>query len=220
MATVWPKPTSTRDLTSVQIEHLLSQFLKPFIDHVSFLGVFPFDYFPHSAFTQGMLHQSICCVLNTDPSYKPGQHWVAFFREKGRRHIEFFDSYGFLPEKYHFPHFHDFTLLANKSTLQSFCTNECGHYCILFLYLRAYSIKTLQINSRFDHVINFLSKLSAGPALNRDINVKRIIDQNTIVPPQPLLTQIMIHHVAPSSSHCQRSLPFHALPDSPFTVTL
>ena len=40
-------------------------------------------------------------IANTDPSTKPGTHWVAFYfssHEKG----EFFDSYGYSPEQYKF----------------------------------------------------------------------------------------------------------------------
>ena len=38
-------------------------------------------------------------VANTDPSHKPGTHWVAFYfvsKEEG----EFFDSYGYPPDHY------------------------------------------------------------------------------------------------------------------------
>jgi len=34
-------------------------------------------------------------VCNTDPSYKPGRHWIAIYIEDGRG--EFFDSIGHRP---------------------------------------------------------------------------------------------------------------------------
>ena len=205
--------SSTGELTSLTIERLLGHFLQPFSDHVLFLGVFPFDYFPHSSFTQTSLQRSICCVVNNDPSTKPGQHWVALFRDKGSNVIEFFDSYGFPPEKYHFAPFSNFHVICNKITLQSKWSNVCGHYCVLFVYLRAYSVKTLKIDSRFKHVIDFLTKLSAGPTLNRDINVKRIIDRNIHLSRSPLITPFM-HYVGPFASSSRTPTP--AQSSSPF----
>jgi hypothetical protein len=60
----------------------------------SFLGVFPSDKLPQT------LDKHPCgFVVNTDPSSKPGMHWVAFyFPSEGEG--EFFDSYGQSPEYY------------------------------------------------------------------------------------------------------------------------
>ena len=81
-------------------------------------------------------------VANTDPSTKPGTHWVAFYfpsRDKG----EFFDSYGYPPEHYGFKSYKIETW--NKYKLQSSWSNVCGQYCIFYLYhkSRGYSMSKI-----------------------------------------------------------------------------
>jgi len=51
-----------------------------------FDGVFSIDNLPDDP------HLLVC---NTDPSYKPGRHWIAIYIEDGRG--EFFDSFGHRP---------------------------------------------------------------------------------------------------------------------------
>ena len=52
----------------------------------NYLGVFSSDELPHS-FTR----YPSAYVANTDPSFLPGQHWVAFYH-LSPSHLEFFDS--------------------------------------------------------------------------------------------------------------------------------
>ena len=58
------------------------------------LGVFPADRLPSriTQFPRGL-------VANTDPSTKPGMHWVAMYFPDAST-SEFFDSYGFPPSFY------------------------------------------------------------------------------------------------------------------------
>lgn len=84
--------------------------------------------------------KALCAIVNTDPSYEPGTHWVAFFLDSSVEPnvLEFFDSYGLPPTAYDLklPSFTHSLLLVNQSTLQSYSSSVCGHYCLLYLYLR------------------------------------------------------------------------------------
>lgn len=72
-------------------------------------------------------------VLNTDPRYKPGTHWLAIFAPRDGCN-ELFDSFG-LPSNFY--GLNVYNLLANSTTFQSNLSAVCGHYCIFFIYLRA-----------------------------------------------------------------------------------
>lgn len=109
---------------------------------IRFLGVFAFDEFPLSELlilaNNGV---SSCCIVNIEPRLCPGKHWVAFFmpelRSNGR--LEFFDSYAKTPSFYGFslpPHLALCTI-HNAYCLQSDSSAVCGHYCVVFLCLRA-----------------------------------------------------------------------------------
>jgi len=68
---------------SLLIAHLLQQDRLP-----QFCGVFPSDKLP-----QQPLAKPSALVVNTDPSSKPGQHWVAFYFDVDNTG-DFFDSFG------------------------------------------------------------------------------------------------------------------------------
>ena len=76
-------------------------------------------------------------IVNSDPSLKPGKHWLAFYQASQESPLVFFDSYG---KGYEFwsPHFKNFVgqtpIVENTRRLQSFNTNVCGAYCLYFLY--------------------------------------------------------------------------------------
>ena len=69
-------------------------------------------------------------VCNTDPSHRPGRHWVAIYVKDGRG--EYFDSFGRRPsakfERYMNRHCRYWTF--NDKQLQSVASQLCGHYCI------------------------------------------------------------------------------------------
>ena len=72
-------------------------------------------------------------VFNTDKSSEPGEHWLALFAEKDKK-VEMFDSYGLSPTFYSFT---DNDFRSSSRTIQALGSSVCGHYCLLFLYLRA-----------------------------------------------------------------------------------
>ena len=107
-----------------EIECLVSRL----VDNVGWLGVFARDELPD-------LTREIrpwCLILNTDPKDQPGTHWLALYAPSARI-IELFDSFGFSPSMYSL----DFLdPLHSSYSLQSPSNSVCGHYCIVYIYLR------------------------------------------------------------------------------------
>lgn len=112
-----------------------------------FLGVFSSNQIPFvdkkpSAF-----------VINTDPSDKPGKHWVAVYH-KSNGEAEYFDSFGLPPLTPDIlKHLEDnaFHWHYNPTILQHYSSNTCGKYCILFLLLRSRGYS-------FCSIVNFFTK--------------------------------------------------------------
>ena len=101
-----------------------------------FCGVFPSDKLPQTIdkYTCGL-------VANTDPSTRPGAHWISILMTSGQN-AEWFDSYRKLPEFYG-PAFTEFLNKhcdqweLNGRKLQSDWSDVCGHYCIFYLSHKA-----------------------------------------------------------------------------------
>lgn len=81
-------------------------------------------------------------VFNTDPSDRPGQHWIALFA-KNKNKIEIMDSYGaeHLKNSYQedgiVPEILEHVYVSpDLPRLQGSNTYVCGHYCISYLYVR------------------------------------------------------------------------------------
>ena len=90
-------------------------------------------------------------VINSHPSSKPGEHWIAVYFDKHRKG-EYFNSYG-LP-----PSVNGFTALMvryskewvyNDETLQSLFSTTCGHYCVYFVLYRCRGYSMRDIVSGF-----------------------------------------------------------------------
>jgi hypothetical protein len=128
-------------LTSTQLQ----VFLRNHRSH--FLGVRPMDQLPRLKITG-----ECCFIVNTDPSYLPGQHWLAVYVDK-HRNGECFDSFGRLP-----PRPIQFWLNANcnrwcynNRLLQSPLSTLCGAYCIFYLAMRCFANKPMSaiLNEEF-----------------------------------------------------------------------
>mgnify|MGYP000084934052 CR=1 FL=1 len=89
-----------------------------------FLGVFASDQLPK------VVEKPSRLIANTDPSNKPGQHWVALFFSEN---AEYFDSYG-MPPLRAFDIYKP--LLENRYCLQNSYSTACGEFCIYFLHKR------------------------------------------------------------------------------------
>jgi hypothetical protein len=94
-----------------------------------------------------------CFIVNSDPSWKPGTHWLAIYMDHNHN-VEFFDSYGQSPSKY--PMIFDFMRTytghykMNFVQLQSSLSSTCGQFCIYFLLWRCRSVSFEQIMNAFD----------------------------------------------------------------------
>ena len=64
-------------------------------DSATFLGVFAQDELPQ----QQQLPAASFLIVNTDPSSKPGEHWILLWWSDEERIL--FDSYGLLPSKWY-----------------------------------------------------------------------------------------------------------------------
>jgi len=88
-------------------------------------------------------------VCNTDPSDKPGRHWIAIYIEDGRG--DFFDSFGRRPnadfERY--MNCHCVSWNFNDKQLQSIVSKFCGYYCIYFCILRSRGLDMRRIVRSF-----------------------------------------------------------------------
>lgn len=162
-----------------ELERLLLQVISG--KRMKMLGVYSADLLPSvdeislaCRRDSNFISSSCCFAVNTDPSHRPGKHWVLFVacRNACGLELEYFDSYGMPMELYRdlYESCSSKGLLSlikhcNIVMLQHVTTSVCGYYCILFAYLRA--------NGRsFASVVCHLSSCAAS-ALERDSLVVR-----------------------------------------------
>ena len=99
------------------------------VNGVRWLGVFARDDLPDVTREK----RPWCLILNTNPKDLPGTHWLALYSPQSGR-IELFDSFGFSPSMYGLDSLDPLHLLYS---LQSPSSSVCGHYCIVYIYLRS-----------------------------------------------------------------------------------
>lgn len=95
-------------------------------------------------------------VVNTDPSDRKGEHWLALFVTSAGD-SEWFDSYGFGPEYYDAALFDKFfksigvrgPTWSNNFMFQSPISNVCGQYCIAYIFMRCMGMTPNNIISSF-----------------------------------------------------------------------
>ena len=100
-----------------------------------------------------------CLILNTDSKNQPGTHWLALYAPLSGG-IEQFDSFGYSPSMYSL----DFLDPLHLSfSLQSPSTSVCGHYCIVYIYLRSH-------NYSLSDIVDLITNISS-----RDVRIKQYI---------------------------------------------
>jgi len=118
-------------------------------------GVFSVDRLPSKP------HLLVC---NTDPSHRPGEHWVTIYVDGKGCHGEYFDSFGrpspatlrrYLDEHCMYWNF-------NGKQLQSAVSPFCGHYCVSYCILRSHDIDMSRIVSSFTSDTGFNDVLVHG----------------------------------------------------------
>ncbi len=98
----------------------------------TFCGVFPRDAL---AFINVDTSKPSIYIINTDPSYRRGEHWVAiYFNGFGKG--EYFDSFG-LPPRHgdieRFLYHHVLSYTYNRRVLQNVLSVTCGLYCVYYV---------------------------------------------------------------------------------------
>ena len=112
-----------------------------------FIGVFPAEKVPNK---KDIISYPCCFIANTQPSWLPGEHWVAVY--VGKNGIsEFFDSYGRRPVNPKIKSFCGRKYIFNPVMLQSPFSAACGQFCIYFLVKRCQGIPMQMIISGFDY---------------------------------------------------------------------
>lgn len=134
-------------MNNLQIEKILSRvYISK--DNENFLGVFPADKIPSEAELAN--HSGFSIILNTQPSGRPGIHWVAIFRKNKTEPLEYFDSFGRRPHIKHFlKFFNGKKFVYNNIPVQSIFTDVCGQYCIFFILARHFDISYFEIVKLF-----------------------------------------------------------------------
>lgn len=98
-----------------------------------FNGVFASDNLPKKN-----VQKPSCFVINTDPSSKPGTHWVAIYI-CGNGRAEYFDSFGLKPKLKSILRFlsrFSSGYTYNRKQLQNIFSTVCGNYCCEYLLHR------------------------------------------------------------------------------------
>lgn len=154
-----------------QLEKLLAQVVVG--KCMRFVGVFSADLVPPLNVFQSS--SSCCCfAANTDPSYRPGKHWVLFISRRAADGfvLEYFDSYGMPLEMYSDLHlsclrngYLPLIKQYNTVMLQHLSTSVCGYYCVYFAHRRA-------LGQPFASVVRLLASLGTSSLL-RDKRVLR-----------------------------------------------
>lgn len=120
---------------------------------------------------QNITSDQFIIICNNEPSFKPGLHWLAFFKSKHQNVVEFFDSFGLNIEMYGYD-FSNFVIRYGGSykscelQLQSNKTSLCGQFCLYFILNRFSGISYQTILNTFsknlknnDNIVtNFINK--------------------------------------------------------------
>ncbi|KAF2887689.1 hypothetical protein ILUMI_18485 [Ignelater luminosus] len=90
---------------------------------------------------------AVCAIENVIP----GQHWNAFFIDENG-YGEYFDSSGRPPEGNHlkFLEQNSVTWCYNSQILQSFTSDFCEIYCLVYLYFKPHYVSSLEFLNTFN----------------------------------------------------------------------
>lgn len=138
----------------------------------NFAGVFAADKMPPHTEKDCMF------IFNTDPSNKPGEHWLAYRQRHGQG--EWFDSLGRSP--HHYSHLQDWLKSSPRPIAWSNRRIQgpnglCGDYCVYFLCERPLSPQGTIANFLFDRP-RFRSMTPADASLTSKDELKSILGFN------------------------------------------
>lgn len=139
---------------------------QPFLQKV-FKGVFAFDQIPEKALPGYY-------IINLDPSYKPGSHWVCAKIIKGKRNI-FFDSYGFPPKGEKLKIFLGKNTQHNKKRLQNSFSTACGQWCLFFMYFSEKKFSLQNIVKKFSSKYTYANDFFVNEIVKDKFKVKTFV---------------------------------------------
>ena len=140
-----------------------------------FQGVFSVDTLPN---------EPRLLVCNTDPSIKPGKHWIAIFVDSTERG-EYFDSFGQKPsgilEDYMNERCNDW--IYSTRQLQSIVSSYCGFYCCFYCMLRCRDFDLTRIVNFFTKDTGFNDSIVHGFVCDNGLSaLQRISSENSQFP--------------------------------------
>ena len=126
--------------------------LKQIIDRIpelkyKFVGTFPADFIPK-------LSKNTFCIINTDNSSQPGEHWIMVANFDGT--VYYGDSMG--KPIHHYPNFTRFTKMKKPVSYRMQDSPQlCGFYCVFFAWA-LFKLCQKHVNYTQDvHVLRFIS---------------------------------------------------------------
>ena len=145
-----------------------------------FAGVYSSDMLPKKP-QYGELY-----VINTAPSTKQGEHWVAVYIPKKYEHgcAEYYDPLGMAPFVNSIERFMlawPYSYIWNEERVQSWYSITCGQHCIFYLSQRCKGKSLVDITKNLlypedpelsDELVNTYVEVSAGYEICKDLNVK------------------------------------------------
>ena len=143
-------------MNSIQLEEL---FLLDSEIRKCYMGIYPIDEIPD-------VKNGKLVVVNLDPSYRPGSHWIVLYR-RNDAYMEYFDSMGRKPKidilTYLFAK--NYKCVYNAKRIQDYNTNTCGLFCLFYAYYACRSCS-------FENIINcFTDNLKINEALVKKTNL-------------------------------------------------
>lgn len=114
---------------------LTSVIRKRVVTGTDFIGVLACDQLPEHK----LCKYPAMLVVNTHPSDRPGEHWVAIYITK-QKHGYFFDSFGnppgcdrFPEEIINFLNHNCYEMSYSRKQVQNNRSTTCGQHCVFFL---------------------------------------------------------------------------------------
>ena len=113
---------SDNTTTNITLDKLARKILP------NFIGVYSADTYPH------YVRDGQCFIINTDPSYRSGMHWLGVYKYKSKFYI--FDSFN-RPIQSLSKFFKNKTNIvsANRDRDESFCQKNCGQLSLSWIIM-------------------------------------------------------------------------------------
>lgn len=136
-------------LYTTDINGVMKQYSQKY--NFNYLGALPSDYYELNKFSE--TKRPCYIIFNTDPSFKPGEHWVSMVIN-GDNTVHYFDSNGMRPTKRLYKFMKDNGLKLTWFNREPYQNKDglCGAYAMHYLIQKAKG-KPLGLNKKADNVI-------------------------------------------------------------------